>query len=79
MKLQIYKLFQDQELPISIQNVRKGDKIKVKDLDTGQFLANENGIETDIVIEDAKINEDESWTVLSKAYILNDEDLLTNN
>ena len=70
---QIYKLFQDQELPINISNVRKGDIIKVKDLDTEKFLSNEEGIEAEIVIEDAKMNEDESWTVLSKAYELKDE------
>ena len=70
---QIYKLFQDQELPINISNVRKGDIIKVKDLDTEKFLSNEECIEAEIVIEDAKMNEDESWTVLSKAYELKDE------
>ena len=79
MNFQIYKLFQDQWMPINISNVRKDDIIKVMDLDERQLLANENGIETDVVIEDAKMNEDESWTVLSKAYILNDEGLLTNN
>ena len=79
MNLQIYKLFQEQWMPINISNVRKNDIIKVKDLDTEKFLANENGIEIDIVTEDAKMNDDESWTVLSKTYELTDDDLLTNN
>lgn len=70
---QIYKLHNGDWLGIDIKNVRKDDIIKVKEITSDNFIADENGIETNIVIEDARMDSNFGCTVLSKSYKLDQE------
>jgi len=67
MKFQTYKYFQKEWMPISFENIHKGDFIRYKDIDTEEFCPNSNGTFTSMVIKNAYFNNKEkSWNVDSK-------------
>ena len=73
MKFQPYILFNDNWCEISLQNIRVGNIIKYKDLETNEFLLNADGTEVSIAICDAYKNEDDSWSIQTIPYIIKNE------
>ena len=73
MDIEICKYINKSYYEIDIQNCRIGDILKFEDKSTNKFIANSDGGFISICTSSAILNEDKSWTIQSKPYVIEEE------